>query len=63
MKHIPGSLLVGRLVEILINLASYFWKGGIELDDDDAANLGQLVIILAVLTVATVLVLRALGII
>ena len=63
MSHIPGSLAGGRLVELLFNIASYFWNGGVDLDDEDAANLGQVVIVLAVLAGATALVLWALGII
>lgn len=48
MRHIPGSLAVGRVAELLFNMASSFWNGGAELDDEDAANLGQVVIVLGV---------------
>jgi len=63
VRHIPGSLAVGRLAELLFNIASYFWNGGANLDDEEAANLGQIVIVLALLAGATALVLWALGVI
>ena len=63
MSHIPGSLAVGRIVEMLFNLASYFWNGGADLDNNDAANLGQIVIVLLLLAGVTAGVLWALGVI
>ena len=63
MRHIPGSLAVGRIAETLFNLASYFWNGGADLDDEDAANLGQVVIVLLLIAGVTAVVLWALGVI
>ncbi|MFI4914956.1 MAG: hypothetical protein ACIAS6_00440 [Phycisphaerales bacterium JB060] len=48
MRHIPGSLAVGRVAEQMIGLAPYWLGDGPDLDDEDAANLGQIIIVLAV---------------
>lgn len=63
MGHIPGSLTVGRVLEVLFNLAAGFWDGGVELNDDDAASVGQIAIVLGVLGAIVAGVLWAMGVI
>lgn len=47
MKHIPGSYTVGRAVEHVLGIGPDWLGDGPDLDDEDAANLGQIVIVLA----------------
>ncbi|OAB63151.1 hypothetical protein AY599_22745 [Leptolyngbya valderiana BDU 20041] len=49
MKHLPGSYTVGRAVEQMLHVGPDWLGDGPDLDDHDAANVGQIVIVLAVI--------------
>ncbi|MEO1007869.1 MAG: hypothetical protein AAFX79_04840 [Planctomycetota bacterium] len=63
MRHLPGSLATGRVVEVVIHVAAGLVSHDMNpLDDHEAANIGQLVLIACGLALVAAVVLKVVGV-